>query len=320
MPLLAANEAASAEIDLSVVILNWNACDYLVAALSSIIGQEWRHAIELIVVDNFSQLDDSAAVVRRDFPQVKLIVTDRNLGFAAGNNIGLRASHGRYVLFLNPDTIVHKSALDILVDWMESHPKAGACGPKMTYPDGRLQASSRAFPSFGAGLFRNTIFGKLWPNNPWSRSYLMEEARDDKPSQADWLSGSALLARRAALEEIPQKTGVWDEDYFMYCEDVDLCWRLKADGWERWYVPAAHITHRIGASSDWAQGAMIRQHHGAMLRFYFKNYAKGVPGVLLAPLAVAGIGVRALGAVGKLWWRYARSGAAVTMLKRKLKK
>ncbi len=324
MPLLAPDQAANADIDLSVVILNWNACDYLVAALRSILDQQWRYAIELIVVDNFSQIDDSAEVVRRDFPEAKLIVTDRNLGFAAGNNIGLRAANGRYILFLNPDTIVHNGAFDIMIDWMEEHLRAGACGPKMTYPDGQLQASSRAFPSFGAGLFRNTIFGKVWPNNPWSRSYLMEETRGDTPAQADWLSGSALLARRAALDEIAQKrggkSGVWDEDYFMYCEDVDLCWRLKAAGWERWFVPAAHITHRIGASSDWAQGAMIRQHHGAMLRFYFKNYATSASGVLLAPLAVAGIGARALGAVGKLWWRYAQSGRAGLMLKRKMRK
>lgn len=317
MPLLAPHEAQTRDVDLSVVILNWNARDFLVAALDSIITQDWRHDIELIVVDNFSQLDDSAETVRRDFPLAQLIVTEKNLGFAAGNNIGWRASRGRYVLFLNPDTITHDGALDILIDWMEAHPQAGASGPKMTYPDGRLQASSRAFPSFGAGLFRNTIFGRIWPGNPWARSYLMEDARDGEPSQADWLSGSALLVRRTALEAITEASGAWDEKYFMYCEDVDLCWRLKAADWERWYVPAAHITHRIGASSDWAQGAMIRQHHGSMLRFYFKNYAKGV-GILLAPLAVAGIGARALASVGKLWLRYWQSGKARQMLKNRL--
>lgn len=319
MPLLVPPVAADQPVDLSVVILNWNARDYLVAALNSIIGQEWRHTVELIVVDNFSQLDDSAETVRRDFPQAQLIVTEKNLGFAAGNNIGLRAARGRYILFLNPDTLVHEGAFDTLIDWMDSHPQAGASGPKMTYPDGQLQASSRSFPSFGAGLFRNTILGKLWPNNPWSRSYLMEEARNDQPSQADWLSGSALLVRREALEQITDASGAWDEKYFMYCEDVDICWRLKARGWERWYVPAAHITHRIGGSSDWAQGAMIRQHHGSMLRFYFKNYAKSPGGILMAPLAVAGIGLRATAAVGKLWWRYFKSGTAGIMLRRKMK-
>jgi len=316
MPLLAPRDAQNQDVDLSVVILNWNARDFLIAALDSIISQQWRSTIELIVVDNFSQLDDSAETVRRDFPLARLIETGKNLGFAAGNNIGWRACRGRYVLFLNPDTITHDSALDILIDWMETHAKAGACGPKMTYPDGRLQASSRAFPSFGAGMFRNTIFGKLWPNNPWARSYLMLDTRTDEPSQADWLSGSALLVRRKALEEIEDKSGAWDENYFMYCEDVDLCWRMKAEGWERWYVPSAHITHRIGASSDWAQGAMIRQHHGSMLRFYFKNYAKGI-GVLLAPLAVLGIGARASAAVGKLWLGYWKSGKGREMIDNK---
>jgi GT2 family glycosyltransferase len=322
MPLLTPQDFARDEnlpVDLSVVILNWNARDYLVAALRSILDQQWRFAIEVIVVDNASQLDDSVEIVRRDFPEVLLIANERNLGFAAGNNVGLKATRGRYILFLNPDTIVHEGAFDIMVDWMEAHPRAGACGPKMTYPDGGLQASCRAFPSFGAGIFRNTIFGKLWPNNPWSRGYLMQDASHDEPRQVDWLSGSALLVRCTALDEVAVKSGGWDEEYFMYCEDMDLCYRLKAKGWERWYVPAAHITHRIGASSDWAQGAMIRQHHGSMLRFYFKHYAKGW-GVLGAPLAVAGIGVRALAAVFKLWMSYYKHGVAGVMLQRKLRK
>jgi GT2 family glycosyltransferase len=322
MPLLTPQDFArdaSLPVDLSVVILNWNARDYLVAALRSILDQEWRHNIEVIVVDNDSHIDDSAAMVRRDFPEVLLIANPKNIGFAAGNNVGLKAARGRYVLFLNPDTLVHDGAFDILLDWMEAHPRAGAVGPKMTYPNGDLQASCRAFPSFGAGLFRNTIFGKLWPNNPWSRGYLMNDVSHDEPRQADWLSGSAILVRRAALDEITEKSGAWDEDYFMYCEDVDLCYRLKEKNWERWYLPSAHVTHRIGASSDWAQGAMIRQHHGSMLRFYFKHYAKGI-GVLGAPLAIAGVAVRAGGAVLKLWKRYFQQGLAGAMLKRKMGK
>jgi GT2 family glycosyltransferase len=322
MPLLTPADFARdhpLSVDLSVVILNWNARDFLVASLRSILYQKWRHNIEVIVVDNNSQLDDAVEVVRRDFPGVLLIANSSNVGFAAGNNIGLEKSRGRAILFLNPDTIVHEGAFDILLDWMDSHPRAGACGPKMTYPDGRLQPSCRAFPSFGAGLFRNTIFGKLWPNNPWSRGYLMQNTSHDEPRQADWLSGSALMVRREALEQITEKSGAWDETYFMYCEDVDLCFRLKQKGWQNWYVPAAHITHRIGGSSDWAQGAMIRQHHTSMLRFYFKHYAKGV-GVLGAPLAVAGVGARAGAAVLKLWIAYFKSGKARSMLRKKLGK
>ncbi len=104
----------------------------------------------------------------------------------------------------------------------------------------------------------------------------------------------------------------------MYCEDVDLCYRQKTSGWERWYVPEAIITHRIGASSDWAQGAMIRNFHRSMLRFFLKNYAHG-PSLALIPLAATGIGMRALGAVLNLYWRYLRTGLLKVILKRKLK-
>lgn len=302
-----------AKVALSVIILNWNARDYLLAALRSITTQQWRHNIEIIVVDNASHLDDSVAAVRREFPQVCLIANPKNVGFAAGNNIGLHAARGRYVLFLNPDTIVHDGALDVLIDWMDEHPQVGACGPKLLNTDGSLQASCRAFPSVGAGFFRNTILGRLFPNNPWTRSYLMQDFAHDREAEVDWLSGSALFVRRAAL----QQTGAWDEGFFMYCEDVDLCYRLKEAGWQRVYVPQALITHRIGASSDWAQGRMIRRFHASMLRFYFKHYARGT-GILLAPVAIAGIGLRAGGAVGKLYWGYFKGGRLGRMLKHKL--
>lgn len=320
MPLIApAPPAGTVEakpgIALSVVILNWNARDYLVAALQSIVEQPWRHDIEVIVVDNHSQIDDSPAVVKRDFPQVHLIENPTNVGFAAGNNVGLRVARGRHVLFLNPDTIVHEGAFDTLIDWMDAHPRAGAIGPKLLNSDGSLQASCRSFPSIGAGFFRNTPLGRLFPNNPWTRSYLMQGFAHDREAQVDWLSGSALFMRRAALDQI----GEWDEGFFMYCEDVDLCYRLKETGWERWYVPQAVITHRIGASSDWAQGAMIRRFHASMLRFFFKHYTHGT-GKLLIPLAVAGVGLRALGAVSNLYWRYTKTGLMKLILERKFGK
>lgn len=301
------------KVDLSVVILNWNARDYLFAALDSLVRQSWRHNIEVIVVDNDSQIDDSPAMVRRDFPQAKLIETGRNLGFSAGNNVGLRAARGRYILFLNPDTVTHENALDILIDWMDEHPDVGACGPKLLNTDGSLQASCRAFPSFGAGLFRNTLLGRLFPNNPWSRGYLMQNFQHNRAQAVDWLSGSALLVRRTALEAIGNG---WDEDYFMYCEDVDLCYRLKVADWPRFYVPQATITHHIGKSSDWAQGAMIRRHHASMLRFYFKHYTRGW-GLLLAPLAILGVGARAIASVFKLYYRYFQGGRFGAMFKKK---
>ena len=302
MPLITSADSES-NVDLSVVILNWNACDYLIDALDSILENQWRHAIEVVVVDNNSVLDDSIAVMQARYAKIPLIAIARNVGFSAGNNQGWRASRGRHILFLNPDTIVHEGALDALVDYLDDHPAAGACGPKMQYADGRLQPSCRAFPSVGAGLFRNTWLGRLFPRNPWTSSYLMEGFNHDREAEVDWLSGSALCVRRPVLEQV----GGWDEEFFMYCEDVDLCYRIKQAGFARAYVPAAVITHRIGASSDWAQGAMIRQHHGSMLRYFRKHHAHGT-GLLILPFAAAGIGLRALGAVFKLYRYYLRHG------------
>lgn len=293
--------------DLSVVILNWNARPFLVACLRSILDQNWRAEIEVIVVDNDSRIDDSVAVMKRDFPHVTLLENPTNCGFGAGNNVGWKRASGRYVLFLNPDTIVESGALDRLVDWMDAHPNVGACGPRMTFPDGELQFSARAFPSFGAGLFRNSWLGKLWPNNPWSRGYLGQNVAPGAERSVDWLSGSALLGRREALESVDTGRGPWDEEFFMYCEDVDLCYRLGERGWPRFYVPGATIQHHIGRSSDLAQGKSIRRHHIAMWQFYRKHYMKGT-GVLLAPFAFAGIGARALFASVKLARTYADMG------------
>ena len=317
MPLLAPDDTAT-PVDLSVVILNWNARDYLRACLQSIVGQNHRGAIQIIVVDNHSLLDDSAHMVRQEFPQFELLALERNTGFAGGNNIGLQRTRGRYVLFLNPDTVVHDGAFDALIEWMDAHPEVGACGPQILNSDGTLQASCRAFPSLGAGFFRNTPLGRLWPNNPWTRNYLMQGFDHHRASAVDWLSGCALLIRRAAIDEIKCDGKLWDEDFFMYCEDVDVCYRLKAAGWPRFYAPVATITHRIGASSDWAQGAMIRRFHASMLRFALKHYLRG-PKMVFAPIVMAGVSARALGAVLKLYWRYFKLGEFGKMLRRKLK-
>ena len=307
--------------DLSVIILNWNARPFLVACLHSILEQNWRHEIEIIVVDNDSRLDDSVEAIKRDFPGVILVENSQNSGFSAGNNLGFRRARGEFALFLNPDTVVEAGALDFLLDWMKDHPQVGAIGPRMTYPNGELQHSSRAFPSFGAGLFRNSFLGRLFPKNPWSRGYLMSDAAPDQPRAVDWLSGSAILARRAALDAIQtgrrRKNGPWDEDFFMYCEDIDLCYRLMRKKWPRFYVPGATIQHHIGKSSDFAQGQSIRRHHAAMWLFYRKHYLRGL-GTLGAPLAALGIAVRATLATLKLYRGYAAVGMFRVMVRRKV--
>lgn len=304
--------------DLSIVILNWNARDYLRACLRSLDECAPQITLETIVVDNDSTLDDSVEMVRREFPSVVLIANTHNQGFSAGNNLGWKRATGRHVLFLNPDTIVEQGALETLVQTLDANPRIGAVGPRMTYPDGELQFSARAFPSFGAGLFRNSFLGRLFPNNPWSRAYLQTDLSRSEKQDVDWLSGSALCGSRAALSAVCQRNGPWDEDYFMYCEDIDLCYRLMKKKYRCVYVPSATIQHHIGKSSDLAQAKSIRRHHAAMWLFYQKHYMKG-PGVLLAPVAAAGIGTRAFFAILRLCRTYARMGVLRLFLRRKLR-
>ncbi|BCM90481.1 N-acetylglucosaminyl-diphospho-decaprenol L-rhamnosyltransferase [Abditibacteriota bacterium] len=306
----------SSRPDLSIVILNWNARDYLRACLRSLEEYTPQIEFETIVVDNNSTLDNSAAMVAREFPSVLLVCNPLNSGFSSGNNLGWQKAMGRHVLFLNPDTIVEAGALEALVEVLDGDAKIGAVGPRMTYPDGELQFSARAFPSFGAGLFRNSFLGRMFPNNPWSRAYLQTDLSRGSNQEVDWLSGSAVCGSRGALEAIKLENGPWDEDYFMYCEDIDLCYRLMEKKWRRVYVPGATIQHHIGKSSDLAQAKSIRRHHAAMWLFYRKHYMKGM-GTLLAPFAAFGIGMRAFFAVLKLCRTYARMGVLRLFLRRK---
>ncbi len=305
MPLVLSHEYSNPprEIALSVVVLNWNARDYLLACLHSLTTQNWRHNIEIIVVDNDSNIDQSVSRVRREYPQITLIALDHNRGFAGGNNVALPQCRGRYLLFLNPDTVVHQNALDILVDFLDSHPQVGACGPKLLNEDGTLQKSCRSFPGFGTGLFRSTFLGKLFPNNRFTRQYLMLDFSHDRETSVDWMSGAALCVRHRVLDEI----GSWDESFFMYCEDVDLCRRMQDAGWERWYVPSAVVTHRIGASSDWIQGKTIRRHHRAMFHYYKKHNARGWR-VLTVPIVFCGVLLRGAISMLKLYRKYAKYG------------
>jgi GT2 family glycosyltransferase len=173
-----------------------------------------------------------------------------------------------------------------------SHPEAGVIGPKLENPDGSLQFSCRRFPNPLAALFRNTPLGKLFPNNRFTREYLMQDWTHDGPREVDWVSGAALLAR----EELLSKIGFLDPEYFMYCEDVDYCWRAWDAGYKVVYVPNSVIMHKIGSSTDKAPNRMIGRFHSSMLRFYRKNMLPKRP-LVLRPFAYVGaataIGLRA---------------------------
>jgi len=274
--------------DLSVCIVSWNTRADLRAALASVFARAGEAAFEVIVVDNAST-DGSAEMVREEFPAAQLIVNRWNRGFAAGNNQALRRARGRYELLLNSDTVVHAGAFAELVRFMDAHPDAGAVGPRTLNPDGTLQYSCRRFPTLATGLFRKAPLGRLIPDNRWNRKYLMSDWVHDVAREVDWVSGAAMCLRSEAVRQV----GALDEGYYMYCEDVDWCYRARRAGWKIYYLPQAVITHAIARSSDQRPLRMVAEFHRSMLRFYRKHYASAVSPAL-RPLVPVGIVLRAL--------------------------
>ncbi|HZT43833.1 MAG TPA: glycosyltransferase family 2 protein [Chthonomonadaceae bacterium] len=277
-------------MDISVIILNWNTAALLEKCLHSLYCPQPDLAMEVLVVDNASE-DGSAAMVRRRFPQARLIVNKRNLGFGAGNNVAIPQTRGRYVLFLNSDTVVTPGALVTMVRCADSQPDIGILGPKLLNSDGSLQYSCRHYPTLGAGFFRNTPLGRLFPKNRFATDYLMQDWDHTTQRDVDWVSGAALMIRREVLDQI----GGFDEDFYFYCEDVDLCWRASHIApWRVTYFPDAVIYHHIGKSSDKVPTRMTYEFHRSMYLFYKKHYAASTP-LPVRPLIPVGIGMRAVG-------------------------
>lgn len=226
-------------MDLSIVIVNWNTEALLRDCLHSVLAGLGPLAAEVIVVDNASS-DGSVAMLRAEFPEVQLIETGRNLGFAGGNNVALRVARGRHVMLLNTDTLVHGDVLPRAVAWMDAHPAVGVMGPRVLNADGTVQPSSSAFPSLKhlamqtLGLTRIRRFDS-YRMTGWDRT---TEAR------VEVISGAAMVVRRAAMDEV----GLLDEAFFFYGEETDWCHRFARAGWELVFVPMPSVTHFGGGA------------------------------------------------------------------------
>ncbi len=305
--------------DLSVIIVSWNVRELLRACLRSVVGGQESGvrsqgperlspvpcplSLEIIVIDNASS-DGSAAMVADEFPDVELIANSENFGFTRGNNQGLASAQGRYILFLNPDTVVAGDALRTMITYMDAHPQVGASGPRLFYADGTPQSSRRRFPTLATALFESTPLAWHWPDslNPWARRYRMEEgqglegfehreAQDRDPAdpvasaaeEVDWLVGAALLVRREVLEQI----GGFDEGYFMYSEELDWCRRAKGAGWHIVYLPSARIVHYEGKSSEQVTAARHIHFQTSKVRYFRKYHGPLVAGFLR--LAILGM-------------------------------
>ena len=252
--------------DVSISIVNWNTRDELRECLQTVLSQTGI-TFDITVVDNASS-DGSAEMVAAEFPHARLIVNERNFGFGRAHNQAIAATEGRYFFMLNPDARLNETDfLKKMSDFADAHPEAGLIGPKILNLDGTIQFSARNFPTLGAAAFQNTFLGRLFPNSRCVQQYVLSDWDHNETREVDWLSGSALIARRKFIEDI----GLLDEDFFMYCEDVDWGYRARAKGWKAIYFPGVSVMHRIGASSDKAQVRMLWQHHVSMYKLFKKH-------------------------------------------------
>jgi len=254
--------------DLSIIIVNWNVRDLLRRCLHSLLRPS-THPLqhEIIVIDNASN-DGSVEMLRTEFPQVRLIANEENRGFTAANNQGLAVAGGRYLLLLNPDTEVVDDALTVMVRYMEEHPQVGVLGPRLLYPDGRLQPSRRRFPTFATALLESTVIQQWSPDNRVLRRYYMRDTPDDETQEVDWLVGACLLVRREVYEQV----GGLDEGFFMYSEELDWCKRIKEAGWRIVYLPTATVIHHEGKSSEQVVAARHIYFQSSKVRYFRKHH------------------------------------------------
>lgn len=253
-------------VDLSIIVVNWNTRELLARCLRSVYDTMQGLEFEVWVVDNAST-DGSAAMVKEMFPQALLLQNEENVGFARANNQAILKAAGRYLLLLNSDAELLPGAAHSLVAYADACPRAGIVGGRLINPDGSFQASYADFPTLLAELLNviglsKSVYGPYYPSYPpWDST---------QPREVDWVGGACLLARRAAVQVV----GLMDEDYALYTEEVDWCYRMRCLGWQVHFCPDATTLHHGGASTralgdqKWkllrqSSILFLRKHHGA---------------------------------------------------------
>ncbi len=263
-------------MDISIIIVNWNTKEYLLQCLGSIHEVGLRHSWEAIVVDNASQ-DGSEAEAKKNFPNIKLFRNYINLGFARATNEGLRKAKGKYFLLLNPDTQVKEGAIEALISFMDGHPKAGMVGAQLFNPDGSKQNSVANFPSLATELLNKRLLRWISP-----KQFPGKEIRYAEPIEVDSVIGACMMVRREAMDQV----GFLDEDYFLFLEETDWCYRMKRAGWKVFHVPQAEILHFQGKSVEQDKRRAKVEYYRSRYHFFEKNRGKGKGSILLAGLMI----------------------------------
>jgi len=262
-------------VDLSVSIVNTNTRDLALDLIGSILENTRRISTEIFVVDNNSS-DGSVEAIEREYAQVKVIANRKNVGFPTANNQAIGASRGRYVVIFGADALVLPEALDILVEFMDRTPQAGAVGPKILNPDGTVQISGKTHPTPLVALLVITGLKRLFPKSRALQNYYLPLEEYDRFREADQLTGACLLVRRETIEDV----GLLDEGFFVYCEDVDWCLRMRQRGWKLYYLPQAQVVHYKGESSKKSTHFLTRVYYQSLRRFYQKHHAAKTPRLL----------------------------------------
>ena len=229
---------------LSIIILNYKSQGHLRQCLRGLRDCSLPYETEVMIIDNGSG-DRSAAVVKQEYPAARYIALPRNVGYSAGNNVGLRQASGDLIMILNPDVAVFRGAIERLVTYLHDHPRVGLVAPRLINPDGSTQLSGALFPSFWIPLWRRSTLGKFPGPRQLLERYFIKGWGRNSSRPVGWALGACLLMRRQALTDV----GELDERFFLYYEDTDFCRRFWEHGWEVHYVAAAEMVHYLSRTS-----------------------------------------------------------------------
>jgi GT2 family glycosyltransferase len=248
-------------MDLSIIIVNWNTKEYLLPCLKSIFKGGQGTGWEVIVVDNGTR-DGSREEVKKVFPSARLIENEKNFGFAKAANQGLQKASGRYALLLNPDTQVENGAIERLVSFMDAHSDVGVAGAQLLNADGTKQNSIANFPSLGTELLNKSLLRWLFP-----KKFPGKGRNYSEPIEVDSVIGACMMVRRDTLDQV----GLLDEDYFLFLEETDWCYRMKKAGWKIYHVPQAEIYHFQGKSAETVKKRARVEFYRSRYHFFKKN-------------------------------------------------